>query len=152
MIAHRSPEPPGESAAMKSLVRHVIILIAADLGGYLAAASSAALEVLAQDLKLHEEQDADAHLQGVHRYDGRHADGDGACLYEEADSVPRVRAGVEGIPSPDRECSVLHGREEQQGDHEGESQSAERARAHSAEEQVLVQDLVFAASCKDLSF
>jgi len=140
MITHGPSEPLGESGAMMSLV---IILVTADLEGCLA---SAALEVFAQDLELHEEEDADVHLHVVRTYDGRYADRDGARLHEEADPVPRVHAGIEGVARPNRERLVLHGDEEQQGDHEEEAQCAESVQARAAEQQILVQDVVLAAS------
>jgi len=140
MITHGPPEPLGESGAMMSLV---IILVAAELGGCFA---SAALEVFAQDLELHEEENGDVHLHAARAHDARYTDGDGARLYEEADLVPRVRAGVEGVPRPDRERLVLQGDEEQQGDHEEEAQYAESVQARAAELQILVQDVVLAAS------
>jgi len=144
MITHRLPEQLGESAMMS-----LVIILEADLARCLA---SAALKVFAQDVELHEEEDADVHLHAVRAHNGHYANGDGARLHEEADLVPRVRAGVEGVPRPNRERPVLHGDEEQQGDHEEEAQRAEHVQARATEQQMLLEDIVLAASCEFCEF
>lgn len=102
--------------------------------------------MLVQDPELHEKQIAKVGMQTVHPDDGRHAEGDCAGLDEEADCVPRILGRVEGIQCPDRKFAVLHGHEEEQGDHEENGQRAEPVEGYAGEQQVLAQNLALAAN------
>jgi len=99
---------------------------------------AAVLKVRVQNLELHEKQIAQTGEHTVYSHDGGQAKGDGAGLDEEADSVPWIHGRVEGVARPDREFSVLHRHDEQQGDHEEKGQSAKSVEGHAAELQVFV--------------
>lgn len=95
---------------------------------------------------MHEKQIAKVGMQTVHPDDGCHADRDCAGLDEEADCVPRVLGRVEGIQCPDRKFAVLHGHEEEQGDHEENGQRAEPVKGYARKQQVLAQNLALVAN------
>lgn len=166
MIADGSSEPLGEAAAANR-VRIVIILSAAGLvrrtypvtnvstdsiwivsriDTVWRRVATAALKMRVQNLELYEKQNAQIEEQVVYPDDGGHADGDGAGLDEKADPVPRIHGRVEGVSRSDRKLPVLHGNDEQQSDHEKEAQDAKPVEDHAAEQQVFVQDFIFAAN------
>lgn len=170
MVADGSSEPLGEAAATNR-VRIVIILSAAGFvrrrypvtnlssddtwivllidtawRRVVSAITAAALKMRVQNFELHEKQNAQIGEQAVYPDDGSDANGDGAGLDEEADFVPRIHGRVEGISRSDRKLPVLHGNDEQQGDHEKEAQDAKPIEGYAAEQQVFVQDFIFAAN------